>query len=114
MPRRPRLDANDYDARVRRLDELAQGDWTRLGAGDIAAVLEGLGVGPDDFERVLRHAAAITGSDQPAALTDACDGYRVGATLLEYVTRFSGRPIGVYVRWAILVWPKLHSECRGR
>lgn len=112
MPRRRRPDPHDCAGRGRRLDELAAGDWTTLTAPDLAYTLEGLGVSPDDFERILRHAAAIDGSDTPAALADASDGYRIGAAPLAEVTRFSGRPIGVYARCAVLVWPKLESDFR--
>lgn len=112
MPRRG-LDPHDCAGRARRLDELAAGDWTALTVPDLAYTLEGLGVSPDDFERILRHAASVTGSDTPAALTDASDGYRIGAAPLADVTRFSGRPIGVYACCAVLVWPKLESDFRG-
>lgn len=108
MPARP--SPHDYALRVQRLADLCDREWTARGPADIAFVLEGLGVAPDDFERILRHAMAIAGSDLPAALTDASAGYRIGAVPLEDVTRLSGRPIGVYLRWAVLVWPKTEQQ----
>lgn len=105
----------DYAGRVAHLRALhdTRLDWRAFSVGDLAFTLEGLQVGLDDFVRVLRQADAAAPGHSPAALTDVCAGYRIGAVRLEEVSRFSGTPVGAYGVCAILVWPKTESDLRA-
>ena len=79
-------------------------------AGDLAYDLEALGVSPDGFERVLRLAQSVTPLETPPALRDVAHNWRVGARRLDAPGGTSGRAIGVYGEWVVLIWRKTESD----
>lgn len=101
-----------YQARCARLERCAppRAEWRARSCGDVAATLKALGVSAQGVRRVLGQMAVCTEHEQPAALSDLCDGFRIGVAHVEAVARFNGRPIGVCGRFAVLVWPKRESE----
>lgn len=88
--------------------------WAARSCSDVRRTLHALGTGPEGLRRVLDFLAAWPEEGQPPALCDVCEGFRVGASPLGEADRFSGRPIGVCGRFAILVWPKTESDARRR
>lgn len=110
----PRLLHADYASRSAWLADWSAGraEWEGCHAGDVAFVLEALGVSPEDFERVLAQADAVRGICAPAALTDACSDYRIGLAHATEVSRYSGHPIGRYRDCVVLVWAKTEDQLR--
>ncbi|MBI1200354.1 MAG: hypothetical protein GC203_21045 [Phenylobacterium sp.] len=103
-----------YQLRCARLEASAPPwtGWQARSCGDAAATLRALGVAADGSRRLLDQMAAWRSDAQPAALSDLCDDFRIGVMPVDEAGRFSGRPIGVCGRFAILVWPKTEADMR--